>query len=48
MFALVSAFAVYVDLSPLDPTGPGLGWSPGLVLVAFIAAYLLNRSHSEQ
>jgi hypothetical protein len=48
MFALVSGFAVYVDLSPFDPTGPGLGWSPGLVLVAFIAAYLLNRSHSEQ
>ena len=37
-----------VDLSPLDPFGPGLGWSPGLVVVAFLAAYVLNRSHAEQ
>jgi hypothetical protein len=48
VFAAISALAIYVDLSPFDPTGPGLGWSPGLVLVAFIAAYLLNRSYSEQ
>ncbi len=48
VFAMVSGLAVFVDLSPYDPTGPGLGWSPGLVVVAFIAAYLLNRSHSEQ
>ena len=48
VFAVVSGLAVLVDLSPLDPTGPGLGWSPGLVIVAFIAAYLLNRSHAEQ
>jgi len=48
VFTAVSALAIYVDLSPYDPTGPGLGWSPGLVAVAFIAAYLLNRSHSEQ
>jgi hypothetical protein len=48
VFAAVSGLAVFVDLSPYDPTGPGLGWSPGLVIVAFIAAYLLNRSHSEQ
>ena len=48
VFAAVSGMAVFTDLSPLDPTGPGLGWSPGLVIVAFIAAYLLNRSHSEQ
>ena len=48
VFATISGLAVFVDLSPLDPTGPGLGWSPGLVIVAFIAAYLLNRSHSEQ
>jgi hypothetical protein len=47
-FAAVSGLAVFLDLSPLDPTGPGLGWSPGLVIVAFIAAYLLNRSHLEQ
>jgi APA family basic amino acid/polyamine antiporter len=48
VFAAVSGLAVFVDLSPYDPTGPGLGWSPGLVVVAFIAAYLLNRSHLEQ
>src|SRR5215472_16374928 len=48
VFAAVSGFAVFVDLSPYDPTGTGLGWSPGLIVVAFIAAYLLNRSHSEQ
>jgi hypothetical protein len=48
VFAAISALAVFVDLSPYDPTGLGLGWSPGLVIVAFIAAYLLNRGHSEQ
>ena len=48
VFAAVSGLAVFIDLSPYDPTGPGLGWSPGLVIVAFIAAYLLNRGHSEQ
>ena len=48
VFAAISGFAVFIDLSPYDPFGPGLGWSPGLVLVAFLAAYVLNRSHSEQ
>ncbi|HYT11993.1 MAG TPA: APC family permease [Candidatus Nitrosopolaris sp.] len=48
VFAAVSGFAVGVDLSSYDPFGPGLGWSPGIVLVALLAAYLLNRSHSEQ
>jgi APA family basic amino acid/polyamine antiporter len=48
VFAAISALAVYLDLSPFDPTGSGLGWSPGLVVVAFIAAYLLNRSYTEQ
>lgn len=48
VFAAVAGLAVFVDLSPYDPTGPGLGWSPGFVIVAFIAAYLLNRSHAEQ
>jgi APA family basic amino acid/polyamine antiporter len=48
VFAAISALAVYFDLSPFDPTGSGLGWSPGLVGVAFIAAYLLNRSYTEQ
>lgn len=48
VFAAISGLAVYIDLSPFDPFGPGLGWSPGLVVVAFLAAYVLNRSHSEQ
>ncbi|HKC19605.1 MAG TPA: APC family permease, partial [Candidatus Dormibacteraeota bacterium] len=48
VFAAISGLAVFVDLSRFDPTGPALGWSPGLVIVAFIAAYLLNRSHAEQ
>ena len=47
LFASVSGLAVGVDLSPIDPFGPGLGWSPGIVLTTLIAAYLLNRSHSE-
>jgi len=48
VFAATSGLAVFVDLSRYDPFGPGLGWSPGLVVVAFVAAYLLNRSHAEQ
>jgi amino acid transporter len=28
--------AVAIDLSPLDPTGPGLGWSPGVIVIAVI------------
>src|SRR5437867_6283836 len=41
VFAAISALAIFVDLSPYDPFGPGLGWSPGLVVVAFLAAYVL-------
>jgi basic amino acid/polyamine antiporter, APA family len=48
VFAAVSGLAVGVDLSTYDPFGTSLGWSPGIVLVALIAAYLLNRSHAEQ
>jgi Na+(H+)/acetate symporter ActP len=48
VFAAVSGLAVFVDLSSYDPTGTALGWSPGLVVVAFLAAYVLNRSHSEE
>src|SRR6184192_30460 len=48
VFAAISGLAVFVDLSRYDPFGPGLGWSPGLVVVAFLAAYVLNRSHAEQ
>ena len=48
VFAAISGLAVFVDMSSTDPTGPGVGWSPGLVAVAFLAAYVLNRSHSEE
>ena len=48
VFAAVSGLAVGVDLSSYDPFGTGLGWSPGIVLVALMAAYLLNRSHAER
>ena len=47
VFAGVSGLAVGIDLSSLDPFGPGIGWSPGIVIVALIAAYLLNRGRSE-
>jgi hypothetical protein len=43
----VSVLAVLADLSPLDPTGPGLGWSPGVILIALIVALLLVGSHDE-
>jgi APA family basic amino acid/polyamine antiporter len=48
VFAAVSGLAVGVDLSSYDPFGPGLGWSPGIVITAMLAAYLLNRSRSER
>ena len=48
VFAATSGLAVGVDLSNYDPFGTSLGWSPGIVVVALIAAYLLNRSHGEQ
>jgi basic amino acid/polyamine antiporter, APA family len=47
VFAAVSGLAVGVDLSPYDPFGPGLSWSPGIVVTTLLAAYLLNRSHGE-
>ncbi|HZQ48874.1 MAG TPA: APC family permease [Candidatus Dormibacteraeota bacterium] len=47
VFAAISGLAVGVDFSGYDPFGPGMNWSPGIVLVALLAAYLLNRSHGE-
>jgi APA family basic amino acid/polyamine antiporter len=47
VFAAVSGLAIGVDLSNYDPFGPGLQWSPGIVITALLAAYLLNRSRSE-
>ena len=43
----VSALALALDLSTRDPFGPGLGWSPGVLLVAFFSAFLLIRSREE-
>src|SRR6266542_5629131 len=40
VFASVSGLAIGVDLSSYDPFGTSLGWSPGIVVVALIAAYL--------
>jgi APA family basic amino acid/polyamine antiporter len=37
----VAAAAVLIDLSPLDPTGPGLGWSPGVIVIATVVALAL-------
>ena len=48
VFAAVSGLAVWVDLSSYDPFGPGIGWSPGIVITVLLAAYLLNRSRSER
>jgi basic amino acid/polyamine antiporter, APA family len=44
----VSVLAVWVDLSPYDPFGPGIGWSPGILVVTFISAFLLIRSRYEE
>jgi APA family basic amino acid/polyamine antiporter len=37
----VAVAAVLIDLSPLDPTGPGLGWSPGVIVIAVIVVLAL-------
>ena len=44
----VSVLAIYVDLSRYDPFGPDLGWSPGVLVVTFAAAFLLVRSRYEE
>jgi APA family basic amino acid/polyamine antiporter len=45
--AFLGVLAVVADLSPNDPFGPGLGWSPGILIVTFVAAWLLLRSWHE-
>ena len=45
--AAVGAAAVAVDLSSLDPFGPGLNWSPGVLIVIGVAAVILYRSWQE-
>ena len=42
-----SLLAIYADLSPYDPFGPGIGWSPGILLVTFVSAFLLIRGRYE-
>jgi basic amino acid/polyamine antiporter, APA family len=43
----VSLLALLLDLSPLDPFGAKLGWSPGVLLVVWASIYLLARARSE-
>ncbi|HEX6487252.1 MAG TPA: APC family permease [Candidatus Dormibacteraeota bacterium] len=38
---VIGVAAIVVDLSPLDPTGTRLGWSPGVVLIIAIVLRLL-------
>ena len=45
-FCAIAALGVGIDLSPLDPLGPGLSWSPGLIVVLAIALILLFRSRA--
>ena len=48
VFLGVTVAAVLADLSPLDPFGPKLGWSPGVILIAGITLLLLIRSGGER
>jgi len=48
VFAAISGLAIGVDLSRYDPFGPALQWSPGVVFVTLVAAYLLARSRAER
>lgn len=43
----IAVAAVAIDLSPLDPFGPRLGWSPGVVLMsALVVRLLITRDES--
>ena len=48
VFLGVTVLAVLADLSPLDPFGPKLGWSPGVILIAGFTMLLLARSGGER
>ena len=39
----VAVLAVLFDLSDLDPFGPGIGWSPGILLVTALGLIVLLR-----
>jgi basic amino acid/polyamine antiporter, APA family len=43
---VVSLLALLLDLSPLDPFGSHLGWSPGVLLMVWVSVYLLARARS--
>ncbi|MGH7861454.1 MAG: APC family permease [Candidatus Dormibacteraceae bacterium] len=45
---LTGAVAVAFDLSPFDPFGPGLGWSPGVMIVAISVAIIVLHGRSER
>ena len=45
--AALGVLALVADLSPNDPFGSGLGWSPGILAVTFMAAWLILRSWHE-
>ena len=47
VFAGLSLLAILADLSPYDPFGTRLGWSVGVIIVAFFSALLLIRSRQE-
>ena len=42
----VAVLSVVIDLSPLDPFGPSLGWSVGVLLVAVVTGFLLLRGRA--
>ena len=48
VFVAVCVVAVLADLSRYDPFGPGLGWSPGIVVIAGLSLLLLIRSGHER
>ena len=48
LLVLFGAGAVAVDVSPLDPFGPRLGWSVGVLVIVAISVYLLVRARLEQ
>lgn len=43
-FALLS---IVLDVSHLDPFGPAMGWSVGVLLIALLSGFLLYRSRGE-
>jgi APA family basic amino acid/polyamine antiporter len=48
VFLLVCLGAVVADLSRYDPFGPGLGWSPGVIMIAGLSLLLIVRSSQER